>query len=77
MLFDGMRIFVVTNFKLKEPIIKELHNCKAIGYWKPNSVKFNFLLIVQEYLLCSESKSEFNASQYTIRYEKNLIFCIK
>ncbi len=50
MLFDGMRIFVVTNFKLKEPIIKELHNCKAIGYWKTNSVKDKLLLIAYGYL---------------------------
>lgn len=31
-------------------IIKEQHNCKATGYWKTNSVKYNFLLIAHEYL---------------------------
>ena len=37
-------------FTLKELIIKEQHNCKATGYWKTNSVKYNFLLIAHEYL---------------------------
>ena len=36
--------------KLKEIIIKEQHNCKATGYWKTNSIKYNFLLIAHEYL---------------------------
>ena len=50
MSFDVMRIFENTGFKLKELIIKEQHNCKATGYWKTNSVKYNFLLIAHEYL---------------------------
>ncbi|WYE82502.1 hypothetical protein LDK05_02640 [Fusobacterium polymorphum] len=37
-------------FKLKEIIIKEQHNCKATGYWKTNSIKYNFFLIAHEYL---------------------------
>ena len=37
-------------FMLKEIVIKEQHNCKATGYWKTNSVKYNFLLIAHEYL---------------------------
>lgn len=45
-----MRIFEDAGFKLKELIIKEQHNCKATGYWKTNSVKYNFLLIAHEYL---------------------------
>jgi len=48
--FDVMRIFEEAGFKLKELIIKEQHNCKATGYWKTNSVKYNFLLIAHEYL---------------------------
>lgn len=48
--FDVMRIFENTGFKLKELIIKEQHNCKATGYWKTNSIKYNFLLIAHEYL---------------------------
>ena len=27
-----------------------LNNCKATGYWKTNSVKYNFLLLAHEYL---------------------------
>ena len=50
MSFDVMKIFHDAGFKLKELIIKEQHNCKATGYWKTNSVKFNFLLIAHEYL---------------------------
>ena len=50
MSFDVMRIFENADFRLKELIIKEQHNCKATGYWKTNSVKYNFLLIAHEYL---------------------------
>ncbi len=50
MSFDVMQIFEEAGFKLKEIIIKEQHNCKATGYWKANSIKYNFLLIAHEYL---------------------------
>lgn len=50
MSFDVMKIFQEAGFTLKELIIKEQHNCKATGYWKTNSVKYNFLLIAHEYL---------------------------
>lgn len=50
MSFEVMRIFENAGFRLKEIIIKEQHNCKATGYWKTNSVKYNFLLIAHEYL---------------------------
>jgi DNA modification methylase len=50
MSFDVMRIFQNVGFKLKELIIKEQHNCQATGFWKTNSVKYNFLLIAHEYL---------------------------
>jgi DNA modification methylase len=50
MSFEVMKIFEEAGFKLKELIIKEQHNCKATGYWKTNSVKYNFLLIAHEYL---------------------------
>lgn len=50
MAFDVMNIFQEAGFTLKELIIKEQHNCKATGYWKTNSVKYNFLLIAHEYL---------------------------
>lgn len=50
MSFEVMKIFLDAGFTLKELIIKEQHNCKATGYWKTNSVKYNFLLIAHEYL---------------------------
>ncbi len=48
--FEVMKIFESTGFKIKEIIIKEQHNCKATGFWKTNSLKYNFLLIAHEYL---------------------------
>ena len=48
--FETMKLFELTEFKLKEIIIKEQHNCKATGYWKTNSIKYNFLLLAHEYL---------------------------
>ena len=48
--FKVMKIFEAEGFKLKEIIIKEQHNCKATGYWKTNSIKYNFLLLAHEYL---------------------------
>ena len=48
--FETMRVFELAGFKTKEIIIKEQHNCKATGYWKANSIKFNFLLLAHEYL---------------------------
>lgn len=50
MSFEVMKIFQNAGFKLKEIIIKQQHNCRATGYWKTNSVKYNFLLIAHEYL---------------------------
>ena len=48
--FEAMRVFSAAGFVLKEIIIKEQHNCKATGYWKTNSIKYNFLLLAHEYL---------------------------
>lgn len=50
MSFEVMKVFIDAGFKLKELVIKEQHNCKATGYWKTNSIKYNFLLIAHEYL---------------------------
>lgn len=50
MSFEVMQIFQKAGFTLKEIIIKEQHNCRATGYWRTNSVKYNFLLIAHEYL---------------------------
>lgn len=48
--FETMTMFQLAGFKLKEIIIKEQHNCQATGYWKTNSIKYNFLLLAHEYL---------------------------
>jgi DNA modification methylase len=50
MSFQVMKLFERAGFTTKEIIIKEQHNCKATGYWKTNSVKYNFLLLAHEYL---------------------------
>lgn len=54
--FETMRIFELAGFKTKEIIIKEQHNCKATGFWKTNSVKYNFLLLAHEYLFIFNKK---------------------
>jgi len=48
--FNIMEIFLKTGFKLKEIVIKEQHNCSSTGYWRNQSIKYNFLLIAHEYL---------------------------
>ena len=48
--FSVMQLFQEQKFKLKEIIIKEQHNCRATGYWKTNSIKYNFFLIAHEYI---------------------------
>lgn len=48
--FEVMKVFETAGFKLKEIIIKEQHNCKKTGFWKTNSIKYNFLLLQHEYL---------------------------
>ncbi|MBR6623293.1 MAG: methyltransferase domain-containing protein [Ruminococcus sp.] len=48
--FNVMNVFTDAGFRLKEIVIKEQHNCRATGYWKTNSIKYNFLLIAHEYL---------------------------
>jgi DNA modification methylase len=50
MSFDVMKTFETAGFITKEIIIKQQHNCKATGYWKTNSLKYNFLLLAHEYL---------------------------
>lgn len=48
--FNVMEIFRQVGFKLKEIVIKEQHNCSSTGYWRNQSIKYNFLLIAHEYL---------------------------
>lgn len=48
--FRIMETFISSGLKLKEIIIKEQHNCSSTGYWRNQSLKYNFLLIAHEYL---------------------------
>lgn len=48
--FEVIQRFINAGFKQKEIIIKEQHNCKATGFWKTNSEKYNFLLLAHEYI---------------------------
>lgn len=48
--FEVMQRFLNAGFKIKEIIIKEQYNCKATGFWKTNSEKYNFLLLAHEYV---------------------------
>lgn len=48
--FYVMQVFEHAGFKMKEMIIKDQHNCRATGFWKTNSIKYNFLLIAHEHL---------------------------
>lgn len=48
--FETMQVFLDAGLTLKEVILKEQHNCRATGYWKTNSLKYNFLLLAHEYL---------------------------
>jgi len=48
--FQVMQVFQESGLHLKEIIIKEQHNCQATGFWKTNSVKYNFLLLAHEHL---------------------------
>ena len=52
--FKTMQVFEDAGFKLKEIIMKEQHNCRATGYWKTNSIKYNFILLAHEYLFIFE-----------------------
>jgi hypothetical protein len=48
--YKVMKRFLDVGFDLKEDIVKVQHNCKATGYWKTSSQKYNFLLIMHEHL---------------------------
>lgn len=52
--FKMMQIFEEAGFRLKEIIMKEQCNCRATGYWKTSSIKYNFLLLSHEYLFIFE-----------------------
>jgi DNA modification methylase len=77
MSFDVMRIFQNAGFRLKELIIKEQHNCKATGFWKTNSIKYNFLLMAHEYLFVFRKEKPKNIKhsikQPSTTYKKTFI----
>ncbi len=52
--FRTMEKFLEAGFSLKEIIIKEQHNCRATGFWYPQSIKYNFLLLAHEYVFVFE-----------------------
>jgi hypothetical protein len=49
-----LNLQLITTFLAPENVIKQQHNCQATGYWKTNSVKYNFLLLAHEYLFVWE-----------------------
>jgi SAM-dependent methyltransferase len=48
--FRTIEAFINQGFKLKDLIIKRQHNCRTDGFWYSSSIKYNFLLLAQEYL---------------------------
>lgn len=52
--FQVLQIFTGTGFRMREIIIKEQHNCRATGFWKANSIRYNFFLLAHEYLFVME-----------------------
>lgn len=45
-----MQAFLECGFKLKEDVIKQQYNCATTSYWRSQSEKYNFLLIMHEHL---------------------------
>lgn len=70
--FSILRCFLNSGFTLKEIIIKEQHNCRATGFWKTSSIKYNFLLLAHEYLFVfiknknGKKKQISHKSRYTV-----------
>ena len=54
--FEVMKTFEAQGFKLKEIIIRTTQ-CKATGYWKTNSVKYNFCCLHMSIYLCLGSST--------------------
>ncbi len=48
--YKVMHEFMGAGFKLKEDIIKKQWNCSSTNFWKKQSEKYNFLLIMHEHL---------------------------
>lgn len=48
--FRTINAFLKQGFLLNELIIKRQHNCRTTGFWYTSSLRYNFLLLAQEYL---------------------------
>jgi DNA modification methylase len=48
--FRTINAFLKQGFLLNELVIKRQHNCRTTGFWYTSSLKYNFLLLAQEYL---------------------------
>lgn len=48
--FRTIELFLQQGFILHDLVIKRQHNCRTTGFWYSNSIKYNFLLLAQEYL---------------------------
>lgn len=64
--FNVMNVFLNAGFNLKEIIIKEQHNCRATGFWKTSSIKYNFLLLAHEYLFVFKKELKKKQKRYKI-----------
>ena len=63
--------FLNNGFCLEEMIIKRQHNCKTTGFWYKNSIKYNFLLLAQEYLIVFKKDS--NAAKNNFNINENIL----
>ncbi|MCK4319306.1 methyltransferase domain-containing protein [Candidatus Micrarchaeota archaeon] len=48
--YKVMQTFLEAGFKLKEDVIKKQWHCTSTPYWRKQSEKYNFLLIMHEHL---------------------------
>jgi len=68
-----MEKFLSNGFALKEDVIKVQHNCKSTPYWKSQSNKYNFLLIMHEHLFIFR-KPKHDEDLNRIRYSRKVKF---
>jgi len=54
--YKVMERFLKVGFSLKEDIIKQQHNCKTTPFWRNQSKKYNFFLIMHEHLFVFKKK---------------------
>lgn len=56
-------VYLKAGFSLKDIVIKRQHNCKTMGFWYKNSIKYNFLLLAHEYLVIFKKGSDISPEQ--------------